>query len=68
MHWYTQEIKKQRPSPGEPARKKSKIELAVGKGMATVFWGSQDVVYIHRIEGEGQNAHRALLCRIIEPI
>ena len=46
------------------------------KGMATVFWDSQDVIYIDYPEkgkmvtglyyaellGEGQNSHRALLC------
>ena len=64
---YTLEIKeqsKQWTSPGERAPKKTKTLLSAGKVLANVSWYS----HLHRLPGEGQNLHRALLYRIIGPI
>jgi len=69
-HWYTPETKEQSTqwtSPGEPAPKKAKTLPSAGKVMATVFLGFTRCD-LHRLPGEGQNGHRAVLCRIIGPI
>ena len=49
IHWYspeTMEQSKQWTSRGELGPKKAKIVLSVGKVTATVFWDSQDEIYI----------------------
>ena len=53
IHWYTPETKEQSkkwtPS-GKRALKKAKTVLSAGKVMATVFWDSQGLIYIHYLE------------------
>ena len=49
IHWYTSETKEQSKQwtlPGEPALKKAKTVPSAGKVMATIFWDSQDMIFI----------------------
>ena len=53
IHWYTPETKQQSKQwifLDESAPKKAKTVRSAGKVMATVFWDSQDVIYIDYLE------------------
>jgi len=70
IHWYTPENKeqsKQWTSPGEPAPKKAKTVPLARKVKVTFFLGFTRCD-LHRLPEEGQNGHRAVLCRIIGPL
>ena len=66
IHWYTLETKKQSKqwtstsecAPTCPIGWKGDVHRSVGLTRCD----------LHRLHGEGQNGHRALLCRIIGPI
>ena len=46
----TKDQSKQWTSPGERVPKKAKTVLSPGKGMPTIFWDSQSVIYIDYLE------------------